>query len=335
MSYNIYTGRDDMKNLCTELNRRIVILDGAMGSEIISQDIDESKYHLNEFATLKQPLRGCYESLCVSNPDIIENIHTQYLLAGADIIETNTCNANALSLQKYGLSAYDRLINLKAVQIARKSVEHHYAKTRKEAYVAGAIGPGNALLSDKNSKEFQALTDAYFAQASAIIEGEADLLFVETIIGIVNAQATYHGIRRAIKQQSRELPIICSAVVDDNGRLIDGSTLSDFVQFCIEINAFAVGLNCGTDIGTTIKAYQTLTNDNRLADKYLILFPSAGLPDNHGRYRETAPILQQIGNEMNKQHINIVGGCCGTGPAFIKSLSIKASVNRQRLLTLK
>ena len=324
-----------MKNLCAELNRRIVILDGAMGSEIIAQNLNEHKYHLNEFATIEQPLKGCYESLCVSNPDIIEHIHTQYLQAGADIIETNTFNANALSLQKYGLSAYDRLINLKAVQIARKVVEQHSAISGKNAYVAGAIGPGNTLLTDKDSKEFYALADAYFAQASAIIEGGADLMFIETIIGRINAQAAYLGIRKAMEQRGRELPIICSAVVNAKGQLIDGSPLSDFVQFCIGINAFAIGLNCGTDIDTTLEAYQTLTTDDRLADRFLILFPSAGLPDKHGKYGETTTILQRIETEMNRQHINIVGGCCGTDPAFIKSLSVKASVNKQRLLTLK
>lgn len=319
-----------MKNLYAELNRRIMILDGAMGSEIISRNIDESQYHLNEFTAVEQPLKGCYESLCISRPDIIENIHAEYLQSGADIIETNTFNANVHSLQKYGLEEYDRLINLKSAQLARQVVDNYLAKTGKQCYVAGAVGPGNTMISDKDSEDFQAAVNAYYRQASALIEGSVDLILLETIVSLTNAEAAYIGIQKAMESHGKTLPIICSAVVNNEGNLFDGSTLSDFADFCISTNAFAVGLNCGSNIENTLKSYSILANNEKFSDKYLILFPSAGLPDKFGKYTESDRVLSMLDKEINQRSTNIIGGCCGTTPKFIQALSAKASTNKPR-----
>lgn len=302
-----------MTDITEALKNRVLVLDGAMGTMIQRLELDEADFRGSEFAGWPSPLKGCNDLLCLTRPGDIAAIHRQYLEAGADIIETNTFNANAISMADYGLQDRVRDINLAGARIARQAAG-------VDAWVAGSMGPTNVSLSmpTGHSQTFDSMAEAYFVQASALIEGGVDLLLVETVFDPINAKAAVAGIRRAMEESGRELPLMISATLTETGRLLSGQTLPAFVTAIEFARPLSVGLNCGFGADIMSGHLPMLAG----SPYYVSAHPNAGLPDEMGCYVETSDkMAADVGHMLDNGLVNIVGGCCGTTPDHIKAIA--------------
>ncbi len=300
-------------NITEALRRRVLVLDGAMGTIIQRLDLTEDDFRGEEFASWPSPLKGCNDLLCLTRPDDIAGIHRQYIEAGADIIETNTFNANAISLADYGLQERVTDINRAAARLACKVADGR-------AWVAGSMGPTNVSLSmpTGHSETFDSLADAYFTQASALIDGGVDLLLIETIFDPINAKAAIVGSHRAMTACGRELPMMISATLTESGRLLSGQTLEAFVIAISHARPLSIGLNCGFGADTMLRHLPALSS----VPCFVSAHPNAGLPDEMGRYVETpAKMAADIRTMLDGGMANIVGGCCGTTPDHIAAIA--------------
>lgn len=305
------------------LKRRVLVLDGAMGTMIQRLDLSESDFRGAEFAQWPSPLKGCNDLLCLTRSADIAAIHRQYLQAGADIIETNTFNANAISMADYGLQHRVRDINLAGARIAREVAGEN-------AWVAGSMGPTNVSLSMPTGclQTFDALADAYCTQASALIEGGVDLLLLETIFDPINAKAAVAGIRRAMSVKGKELPLMISVTLTETGRLLSGQMLPAFVMAIEHARPLSVGLNCGFGADTMLKHLSLLAD----SPYYVSAHPNAGLPDEMGRYVETPEKMAvDVGRMLDGGKVNIIGGCCGTTPDHIAAIARLAREAKPRI----
>lgn len=312
-----------------QLNSRVLVLDGAMGTMIQRFKLDEDDFRGAQFATHPKTLKGNNDLLVITRPDVIESIHRDYLQAGADIIETNTFNATTISQADYATEAWVEAINLEGARLARRVADEFTAlNPSKPRFVAGSMGPTNRTASmspDVNRPAYRAVTfaqlvEAYSQQARALIAGGVDILLVETIFDTLNAKAALFAIAGVLEEMRKDIPVMVSATIADaGGRLLTGQTLEAFLASVSHYPLLSVGLNCA------FGAEQLLPYVEELAAKSPILVsvhPNAGLPNQLGEYDQSADQMAGILNRFLELNLlNIVGGCCGTTPAHIASIA--------------
>jgi 5-methyltetrahydrofolate--homocysteine methyltransferase len=308
-----------------ELERRILVLDGAMGTMIQRYKLTEADYRGERFANWDRQLKGNNDLLVITQPDIISAIHAEYLEAGADIIETNTFNAQRISMEDYAMGELTRELNLAGAKLARQAADEYTAKnTSKPRFVAGSVGPTNKTASmspDVNNPAYRAvsyddLVEAYKEQVIALLEGGVDVLLIETIFDTLNAKAAIYASELAMQEVGRTVEIMLSATVaDTSGRTLSGQTIRAFMASIAHANLLSVGLNCSFG-AKDLKPY--LQEISAHAPWYVSAYPNAGLPNQFGEYDETPEMMAvQVKEYFDEKLVNIIGGCCGTSPAHI------------------
>lgn len=307
------------------INERILVLDGAMGTMIQQYNLSEADFRGERFKDLPGLLKGNNDMLCLTQPDVIEEIHRKYLEAGADIIETNTFNATAVSMADYHMQAYCREINLAAARLARKIADEYTARTpEKPRFVAGSVGPTNKTCSmspDVNNPAFRALTfdelsEAYREQMEALLEGGVDAILIETIFDTLNAKAAVLAAETAMQNLGRKVPLMLSVTVSDvAGRTLSGQTLDAFLASVQHADIFSIGLNCSFGARQLKPFLEQLA---RRAPYYISAYPNAGLPNSLGQYDQTPEeMAAEVKEYIDEGLVNIIGGCCGTTEAYI------------------
>ena len=316
---------------------RILILDGAMGSMLQDYRLDEAGYRGARFADWPHPLKGNNDLLNLSQPQIVEEIHAKYFAAGADLVETNTFNAQTVSMADYGMESLVRELNLAGARLARKAADA-YSTPDKPRFVAGAIGPTNRTLSlspDVNRPGYRAisfdeLATAYQEQTEALIEGGVDVLLVETIFDTLNAKACLYAIQDAFTATGKELPIMISGTITDaSGRTLSGQTTEAFLISMSHMPLLSIGLNCALGAKDLRPYLQTLAANT----PFLIsAYPNAGLPNAFGGYDETPNQMADAVEEyLDLGIVNILGGCCGTTPDHIREFALRAASRQPRI----
>jgi len=311
--------------LRNELENRILILDGAMGTMIQRHKLVEADYRGSRFSTTNILQKGNNDLLVITQPEIIYNIHSLYLEAGADIIETNTFNAQRISMEDYGMGELVREINLEAVRLARKAADKFTAANpAKPRFVAGAVGPTNKTASmspDVNNPAYRAvsfddLVLAYKEQMLALIEGGVDAILIETIFDTLNAKAAVFAAEEAMSECGKRVELMISATVaDTSGRTLSGQTIRAFLASIGHANLLSVGLNCSFG-AKDLKPYLEELSAN--SPWFVSAYPNAGLPNQFGEYDETPETMAlQIKEYFDEKLVNIIGGCCGTTPDHI------------------
>ena len=316
-----------IETLMRSLDERVLLLDGAMGTMIQGFGLTEDDYRGERFADWQRDLKGNNDLLSLTRPDIIRDIHVQFLEAGADIIETNTFNSNAPSMADYGMESLVSELNTAAARIARECADAHAAKTGVTRYVAGVLGPTNRTASispDVNDPgfrniKFDDLAETYETAASALIEAGVDFLMIETIFDTLNAKAAIVGIKRSFRATGTELPVMISGTITDaSGRTLSGQTTEAFWNSVRHVNPFMIGLNCA--LGAS-ELRQYVAELARVADTRVSAHPNAGLPNEFGEYDETPDEMAVVVGEFASSGlVNLVGGCCGTRPDHIRAL---------------
>lgn len=318
-------------NIRDELDKRILIIDGAMGTMIQRYKLEEMDYRGERFKDWKTDLKGNNDLLCLTQPDIIKAIHKQYLEAGADIIETNTFNSQQISLADYQMEALAHEINLNAARLAKQAIVEfrNESGTDKALFVAGAIGPLNKTLSlspDVNNPGFRAVSfnevvDVYYEQINGLVEGGVDILLIETIFDTLNAKAAIFAIKKYFRETGKpELPVMISGTITDaSGRTLSGQTLEAFYVSIMHANPLSVGLNCALGASDMRSHIEELSH---LASCYTSAYPNAGLPNAMGEYDEQPEQTANFIEEWAANGwVNIVGGCCGTTPDHIRHIA--------------
>jgi 5-methyltetrahydrofolate--homocysteine methyltransferase len=311
------------------LGQRILVLDGAMGTMIQTYQLSEAEFRGERFADHQRDLRGDNELLSLTQPQIVRAIHDAYLDAGADIIETNTFNANAISQSDYALGSVIREMNREAARIARAAADaHESAEPDRPRYVAGALGPTNRTASispDVNDPAarnvtFDELVAAYREAAEGLIEGGADLLLIETIFDTLNGKAAIVGVEEAFEALGDRVPLIVSGtIVDASGRNLSGQTVEAIWNSISHARPIIVGLNCSLGARQLRQYVQEL---GRLAPIPVSAYPNAGLPNEFGGYDETPATMAEImGRFARDGLVNVAGGCCGTTPAHVRAIA--------------
>ena len=305
------------------IQQRILILDGAMGTKIQTYGLTEQDFRGDRFAHLERQLKGNNDVLSLTRPDIIQDIHRQYLEAGADIIATNTFSSQRISQADYHLENEAREMALAGARLAREMADR-YSTEEKPRFVAGSIGPTNKTcsmspdVSDPAARDmtYDSLLTAYEEQMDALIEGGVDILLIETIFDTLNAKVAVDAAMRVMARHQQELPIMLSVTVSDlAGRTLSGQTLDAFLASISTYPVFSVGLNCSFG-ATQMKPF--LRELARRAPYYISAYPNAGLPNSLGLYDETAETMApKMGELVDEELVNIIGGCCGTDETFI------------------
>ncbi|MFQ5609540.1 MAG: homocysteine S-methyltransferase family protein, partial [Woeseiaceae bacterium] len=318
--------------LLATLDDRILILDGAMGTMIQSYRLGEDDYRGERFADWPQDLKGNNDLLSITRPQVIRDIHEQFLVAGADILETNTFNSNAPSMADYGMESLVSELNLAATRLAREAADAYAAKSGETKYVAGVLGPTNRTASispDVNDPgyrniRFEGLAATYEDSALALIEGGADFLMIETIFDTLNAKAAILAVQRAFDASGVRLPVMISGTITDaSGRTLSGQTTEAFWNSVRHAEPFMIGLNCALG-ATDLRPY--VAELSRVADTRVSAHPNAGLPNEFGEYDETPEDMAGVvGEFVTSGLVNLVGGCCGTRPEHIAA--IRAAVD--------
>lgn len=316
-----------MSDIRELLKHRILVIDGAMGTMIQRYQLNEQDYRGERFADWPSDLKGNNDLLCLTQPHIVREIHGKYLEAGADIIETNTFNAQRVSLADYGMESLAYELNLAAARIAREATT--LVGSGEQKFVAGAIGPLNKTLSlspDVNNPGFRALSfdeavEAYYEQISGLIDGGVDLLLIETIFDTLNAKAAIFAIKKYFRDTNqREIPIMISGTITDaSGRTLSGQTLEAFYNSIRHARPLSIGLNCALGAREMRPHVEELS---MLAECYTSAYPNAGLPNAMGEYDEDPEETGHFLEDWAKAgFVNIVGGCCGTTPDHIRHIA--------------
>ncbi len=314
------------------LEKRILIIDGAMGTMIQRYKLAEEDYRGERFKDWPSDLKGNNDLLCLTNPEIIKEIHKEYLEAGADIIETNTFNSQRVSLADYQMQDLAFELNFAAAKIAREAVKEFNASQKSSEhrpFVAGAIGPMNKTLSlspDVNNPGFRSLTfdeamGAYYEQVKGLVEGGVDLLLIETIFDTLNAKAAIFAIKKYFRDINQQpLPVMISGTITDaSGRTLSGQTLEEFYTSVMHARPLSIGLNCALGAKEMRPHIEELSS---IAACYTSAYPNAGLPNAMGEYDEHPADTAHFIEEWAKEgFVNIVGGCCGTTPDHIKHIA--------------
>ncbi|RNC29113.1 MAG: Methionine synthase [Candidatus Dichloromethanomonas elyunquensis] len=300
-----------MKNFNQEFERKILILDGAMGTMLQQKGLTAE-----DFGGPEQD--GCNEILNLTQPELVLSIHEAYLAAGADIIETNSFGATQVVLREYNLEEKDIELNRASAALARKAADR-WSTPDKPRFVAGSMGPTTKMLALTGGIDFAELEEAYYRQAKGLLEGGADLLLIETCQDTLNVKAAGSGIIRASKQLGKEVPIMVSCTIEPAGTMLAGQNIEAFYTSIRHLNPVAVGLNCG--MGAELMNDHIRTLDG-IASCAVSCYPNAGLPDEEGIYRETPEeFAQKMKKYAENGWLNIAGGCCGTTDAHIRVLA--------------
>ncbi len=312
------------------LQEKILVIDGAMGTMIQRHKLTEKDFRGERFKNHPHDLKGNNDLLSITQPEIIKGIHRAYFDAGAHIIETNTFNANTISQADYNLQEIAYEINFQSAKIAKEVAEEFDRRDKtKYHFVAGALGPTNKTLSlspNVNDPGFRAVTFdqveiAYYDAARGLVDGGADILLIETIFDTLNAKAAIFGVEKLISERSLDIPVMISGtIVDQSGRTLSGQTVEAFyISVSHAKNLVSVGLNCALGAKQIRPFVQDLHN---VSDKFLSVYPNAGLPNEMGGYDETPKIMVAVLEDFLKSgFVNIVGGCCGTTPDHIKEIA--------------
>ena len=311
------------------LAKRILILDGAMGTMVQRRRLEEADFRGDRFADHATDLKGDTDLLALTRPDVVRAIHDEYLQAGADVIETNTFTATPVAQADYGLEAVVRELNVEAARLARAAADDCTARTPdRPRFVAGAIGPTNKTLSispDVNDPTargttFDLIREGYAEQTRGLIEGGVDVLMIETIFDTLNAKAAIFAVQEVFEELGIELPVMISVTITDrSGRTLSGQTIDAFWTSVAHARPFSVGINCALG-AREMRPY--IAELSRLADVYVSCYPNAGLPNAFGGYDqqpdETGELLREF---ATSGFVNLLGGCCGTGPEHIKAIA--------------
>ena len=320
------------------LKKRILVLDGAMGTMIQRYTLTEDDFRGDRFKDHDHPLKGNNDLLSITRPDVIKAIHCEYLEAGADILETNTFSGTTIAQADYRMedAVYD--INFYSAKIAKEVAEEFTKKDpSKPRFVAGAMGPTNKVASlspDVNNPGYRAITFdqlavAYRQQAEALIDGGADLLLLETITDTLNTKAGLFAIQEIFEERKIELPVMVSGTITDaSGRTLSGQTTEAFLVSVSHMPLLSIGLNCalGADM---LRPYLQVLNEK--APFFVSAYPNAGLPNEFGHYDQTPEEMAVLVEDYLKEGlVNIVGGCCGTTPAHISKIAELANKYKPR-----
>lgn len=314
------------------LQKQIVIIDGAMGTMIQRHKLNENDYRGEAYRDWHLDLKGNNDLLSITQPDIINGIHLQYLEAGANIIETNTFSAQRISMADYDMQDLSYQLNVASAACARNAVteflDKHPELDPSHYFVAGALGPTNRTLSlspDVNNPGYRAVTfdevaDAYYEQVSGLVDGGVDIILIETIFDTLNAKAAIYATKQYFLDKGIELPVMISGTItDSSGRTLSGQTLEAFYYSIEHAEPISVGLNCalgGRQMRPFVEALATI------ATCYVSAYPNAGLPNAMGEYDETPDITAAIIREWAGDGlVNLVGGCCGTTPDHIRAIA--------------
>jgi 5-methyltetrahydrofolate--homocysteine methyltransferase len=317
---------DVLKRLLAE---RVMVLDGAMGTMIQGYRLEEADYRGERFADWHRDLKGNNDLLVLTQPQIIREIHRKYLDAGADFIETNTFNAQVISMADYGMESLAYEMNIAAAQLARSACDEVTAlNPAKPRFVAGALGPTNRTASispdvndpGKRNVSYEELVASYLEQANGLVDGGVDLLLIETIFDTLNAKAAIFACETLFEERGRRWPVVISGTITDaSGRTLSGQVTEAFWASVRHARPLAIGLNCALG-GKDMRPY--VAELSRLADCYVSCYPNAGLPNAFGEYDETPDETAAIVREFAEAGlINIVGGCCGTSPGHIGAMA--------------
>ena len=321
------------------LKQRIVIIDGAMGTMIQRYKLQEADYRGERFKDHSKDIKGNNEMLQLVKPEVLREIHAQYLAAGADIIETNTFGATSVAQDDYGLGYLAREMNVAAARLARE-VADQYETPDKPRFVAGALGPTPRTASispDVNDPgarnvDFDTLRAAYYEQAKALLEGGVDLFLVETIFDTLNAKAAIFALDELMEDTGERLPVIISGTVTDaSGRILSGQTVKAFWFSVRHARPLAVGLNCA--LGATLMRPYIEELAREAPDTFVSCYPNAGLPNpmSETGFDETPEITSGLLEEFARSgFLNIAGGCCGTTPAHIEQIARRLGGYRPR-----
>ena len=303
--------------MINELKKRVLVLDGATGTAIQKYNLTEADF---------QGKKGCNEILNITRPDVIKEIHTKYIEAGADIIETNSFNCNKISLKDYEIEDMSYTLSKKGAELARETADTFYKTSRKKIYVAGSIGPTSKSLSlpigdipYEREINFDQMKNIYSEQIEGVIDGGADCILIETIFDGLNAKAALIAAEELFEKKKIQLPIMISATVNKQGKIFSGQSIESLIVALNRPSVISFGLNCSfgaKDLIPMIKRIASFT------DKYISLYPNAGLPNEEGEYEETPEITAGYLKELvDEKKVNILGGCCGTHFSHIKAIA--------------
>ena len=321
-----------MSSIYSELEKRVLVIDGAMGSMIQQYKLEEKDFRGKRFSDWPKDLQGNNDLLSITQPVIIKTIHKEYLKAGADIIETNTFSATTIAMADYEMQSLAYELNFESAKIAKEAVQEFYKEFPEFAaipkFVAGALGPTNRTLSlspNVNDPGFRAITfdelvTAYTEQVKGLIDGGVDLLLVETIFDTLNAKAALFAIQTYCEKIDRKMPVMVSGTITDaSGRTLSGQTTEAFLNSVSHVDLLSVGLNCALG-AKDMRPYLEELSDK--APFYVSAYPNAGLPNQFGEYDQDAHEMgHQIEDFLKAGFLNIVGGCCGTTPSHIKRIA--------------
>jgi len=325
-----------MSNIYNELQKRILILDGAMGTMLQDYNFSEDDYRGERFKDYPTSLKGNNDLLSLTQPDAIAEIHRKYFDAGADIVETNTFSGTTIAMADYDMENLVYELNYESAKIAKRIAdEFTKSQPHKPRFVAGSIGPTNktaSLSPDVNRPEYRAITfdelrSAYKLQVEALMDGGVDILLVETIFDTLNAKAALFAIEEVKEERNSEIPIMVSGTITDaSGRTLSGQTVEAFLASVSHIPLLSVGFNCALGAEQLKPYLQRLSNKTNF---HTSAHPNAGLPNAFGEYDETPEEMTAYIEVYFKDNlINVIGGCCGTNPAHIKAI-YKASQNHK------
>tara|TARA_B100001121_G_scaffold310691_1_gene344084 strand:- start:19615 stop:20679 length:1065 start_codon:yes stop_codon:yes gene_type:complete len=325
--------KNRINNLLNYLNKRILIMDGAMGTMIQKKNLSESDFRNSRFKNWSIDLKGNGDVLNITNSKVISDVHSAFLDSGADIILTNTFNSNKISQSDYGLEDHSTEMNYSAALLARKVADKFSDKNpEKIRFVAGAIGPTNktASISPKvddpayRNVSFDELKDVYKEAAISLIDGGVDFLILETIFDTLNAKAGIFAIGEINQKRTYKIPLMISGTITDfSGRNLSGQTVEAFWNSVKHAEPLSIGLNCSFGAERLTPALEELS---RVADTNILAYPNAGLPNPMGEYDETPELTASYLAQWAKNGIiNIVGGCCGTTPEHINRISKEVS----------
>ena len=317
-----------IERLHAEAAKRILIIDGAMGTMVQDYRLTESDYRGTRFANWTRDVKGNNDLLILTRPDIIGGIHAAYVEAGADIVETSTFNSTRIAMADYGMEELVRELNLEGARLARKVCDAAESKDGRPRWVAGVLGPTNRTASispDVNDAgmrnvTFAELVDAYVEATEALLDGGSDIILIETIFDTLNAKAAIFAVEQVFDTRGERVPVMISGTITDaSGRTLSGQTTEAFWNSVMHAEPFSVGLNCALG-AKELRAY--VQELSRVADCLVTVHPNAGLPNEMGGYDETPAFTAAILSEFaNAGLVNVVGGCCGTTPAHIKAIA--------------
>lgn len=330
-----------MSSIQQELQNRILVLDGAMGTMLQDYNFSEDDFRGERFKAYPSSLKGNNDLLSITQPDAIAEIHRKYFEAGADIVETNTFSGTTIAMADYNMEDLVYELNYESAKIAKRVADQFTkANPEKPRFVAGSIGPTNktaSLSPDVNKPEYRAITFdelriAYKQQVEALIDGGSDMLLVETIFDTLNAKAALFAIEEVKEERHSDIPVMVSGTITDaSGRTLSGQTVEAFLTSVSHIPLLSVGFNCALGAEQLKPYLQRLSN---ATDFYTSAHPNAGLPNAFGEYDQTPKQMQQfIEDYLQDGLINIIGGCCGTSPAHIRAIAEVAKNYKPRKIT--